>query len=192
VVAIKPLNDIADTVERIGSAILKAEGISGDERLRYRQVVADTFDILQQAIALPANRLTKLLGVHDQGRFSADLGGLAELDGWERLERAAYLCEPLRASGREMGGLLDSVKASVALRDRKRFRELTERLLGGEAEFAHLISSSLHSLSALAEEARSSPAGLRKARRAVERTRDRLQDLRRRLLEKQLEFYEVI
>ena len=91
-----------------------------------------------------------------------------------------------------MDGLLDNLKGRLATRDWKRLRELVERLLGGEPEFAHLISSSLRRLSEMAAEARTSPEGYRKARRAAERTRDGLQDLRRRLLTKQVEFYDVI
>ena len=191
-VEIKPLNEIADTVERFGEAVVALEAVPGEERAQYRKVVADTFDILQQAISLPANRLTKLLAMTDENRFADELVLLAEFEGWERLERAASLCEPLRACGREMDGLFDRLKGRLATRHWKRLRELTEHLLGGEAEFAYLISASLRRLSGMADAARSSPAGFRRARQAVERTRDHLQDLRRRLLAKQVEFYEAI
>ena len=91
-----------------------------------------------------------------------------------------------------MDGLLDKVKGRLATRDWNRLRDLTRALLGGEAEFARLISSSLERLSAMAEAARRSSAGYRKARSAVERTRARLMELRQLLLAKQLEFFEAI
>ncbi len=188
---LKPLTDVAEAAERLGTAVVRMEGVPGDERQQYRNVVAETFDVLQQAISFPANRLSKILNV-PEAKFADELAALADFGEWERLERAAYLCEPLRAAGREMDGLLDKVKGHLATRDWKRLRELTERLLGGEPEFAYLITSSLQRLSAMAEEARSSQAGYRKAQKAVKRYRDHLQQLRQLLLAKQLEFYNAI
>ena len=168
------------------------EALPGGERAGYRQVVGDTFDILQQAISLPCNRLTKLMAVKDQAKFADELEGLADLPGWAKLEKAAFLCEPLRACGREMDGLLDNLKGRLTTRDWKRLRELVERLLGGEPEFAHLISSSLRRLSEMAARSTDVARGLPQSASCGRANRDGLQDLRRRLLTKQVEFYDVI
>jgi hypothetical protein len=90
-----------------------------------------------------------------------------------------------------MEGMFDGLKGRIAVRDWRKLKQLIDRLLGGEAEFAHLISSSLKRLADMTTSA-SSPDDLRKARGAARRTRDNHQDLRRRLLEHHLKFYEVI
>ena len=187
-----PVSDVVDSAFKVGDAVVRTEGIAGDERQRYRDVVAETFDVLQQVLALPANRLTKLLAIDDQAEFANELSAVADLQGWEVLERKAYLCEPLRACGREMEGMFDKIKGHVAVKDWDRLHLLVEQLLLGEAQFAMMISASLLNLSAMAPDARASTKGHQNARRAVDRERTRYRDLRKRLITKELEFYDTI
>ena len=88
--------------------------------------------------------------------------------------------------------MFDKIKGHVAIRDWERLHLLVEQLLLGEAQFAMLISGSLSNLSAMASDARASTEGHQAARRAVDRTRTRFRDLRKRLIVKEREFYDAI
>ena len=164
-----------------------------NERKKYRDVVNDTFTMLDSALTLVLNRLGDLLQMTDKDRFASELRSLQYHPEWTQLEREVRLCNNLRAAAREMDAVQDRIKGKLSLKDRRSFRELVDYILDrGEQQLAGFIVRSLANLSALADSAMNSDDGHRKAKQVVRRAREKFNKSRMALIEQQVELYKKI
>jgi hypothetical protein len=115
---IEELLNAINTLIEIGERVIK---LPSNERQYYRNVVRETFDVLNSALVLVINRLGSLLVIpfEDDQQFN-ELRNLDNFQEWIQIERSVGLCEVLRAAG---------IPANSGIQDLKNvFDELTNSL----------------------------------------------------------------
>lgn len=185
-------SDIIDTIEQLGKGVIALKNLPKKERQHYRDVLSETYTLLDSAVGLILCRLGDLLQIEDRKDFLKELRSLNNFNEWENIERNVRLCSNLRATGREMQGLADKLLLHISLRNSIAFDRLMYQILESEGRLADFIGSSLSHLADMADMASKSSKGYAKAMKAVRETRDALSKERKSLISSEIEFYKYI
>jgi hypothetical protein len=190
---IKVFSDMIDALEKAGRGFVALVDLSASERQRYREVLGETYSLLDSAIMLVVIRLGDLLQLSDQDRISflEELRGLDNFKEWSRIERDVRLCSNLRAARRDMSTLGNRLRVQVAVGNSPDFRDLLDFVLESEGSLADFISNSLTKLAQLADEAQSGSRGYKRAVKAVHETRESLKMERQKLITSEIKFYSL-
>ena len=190
---IKIFSDAIGVLKEVGKGVAALKDLPGKERDHYREVISETYSLLDSAVILVLNRLGDLLQIEEDDVFIRELRGLNNYDEWTGIERAVRLCSNLRAAGREMRKFESKLIDRIALTSPNDFFHLVRVILEqGEKALANFISESLSRLADMADGAEQSAAGFSEAKGAVRETRDALRKERENLIASEIEFYKYI
>ena len=183
--------DMLDAVEQLGKGIKALTDLPEKDRNRYREVIGETYSLLDSALTMVINRLGDISHIEKDQEFLQSVRELDNLAEWTQLERDVRLCSNLRTAGREMSILWNKLKGRVTLRNQDDFFRLVYHCLEqGEGKLADHINSSLEQLSAAG--AAATPEVVKELRGDVISIRRVLQEERRLLIEKELSLYSSI
>jgi hypothetical protein len=212
-----PIPDIASVsgmLFEMGKALVRMKDLPEEERQRYRDVIHETYVLLESAILLVMNKLASLINMankyhlilegakrypehsqeyRDQARdismqFVLELGKLGSPQEWEEVEQKVSLCTPLSDVAGEIESFRSKLRARVSFQDTDIVKRGISDILKEERPFAQFISSNLKELASLMKEAGQSDAGLEKAMKKVFEVRDEFDSIRNSLIEAELEF----
>ncbi len=189
---IRIFKDIIDTIEQLGKGIIALKNLPKKERQHYRDVLSETYSLLDSAVNLVLCRLGDILQIEDRKDFIKELRLLNNFDKWMDIERNVRLCSNLRATGREMQALGDKLLRRISLSKPYDFERLVRQILEGEGSLADFIGFALSDLANMADMASKSSGGYSKAKQAVRKTRDVLSKERKSLISSEIEFYRYI
>lgn len=191
----KKLSDMVGSAIELGGAAAALKYVPEERRKHYREVIEETFSLLDSALMLIVRRLKDILLIaeSDKARFADELKRLDNIEEWEQLERDVRLCRSLRIASREMDSLQAELKDRISIKDRETLRYLIQIVLReGEGSLAQFISSSLYSLSNKLNAAGEPSEVYARAVEAVRKTRDSLLEERNKLVQAQMRFFEII
>ena len=189
------LSAMINSVMELGKAAVALKDVPDKQREHYREIIDETYSLLDSALMLIIRRLGDLLLIEetDKARFANELKRLDNYGEWEQLERDVRLCRPLRAASREMESIHTKLKDKISIKDRESLDHLIRYILReGEGSLANFISSSLYELSTKLDEACDRSEVYKRAIDAVHKTRDTLREERKRLIQSQVDFYNII
>ncbi len=183
---IKLFSDFMNALEKAINLFGKALQFPAGQREKYRQVINDTYRILNTALDMVTIRLSNLLK-RDDMFLARDVGGLKWEWEWLQAERDLQLCENLRSTRQEarvLGNHLVAVNCIDKWNDVLKHMDI---LLHGEKDLAEYIAGELSQLADAAD--RMPPSQLKEQLRAA---LDGLDQERYRLMEQQLKFHKII
>jgi len=187
----KMFKDMLDAVEQLAKGVQALKDLPKKDRDRYREVIAETYSLLDSALTMVINRLGDVMHVDDDQAFVHEVRALDNVADWTQLERDVRLCSNLRATGREMQTLWQRLKGRITLKNQEAFDRLVFRCLEqGEGELASFINDSLERLAAAG--AASKPTETGKLRTEVRKIREKARKERRALIESELRLHESI
>jgi hypothetical protein len=100
--------DTVDTISNtaknfidIGERLVK---LPTNERQYYRTVLSETYRLLDNALLIPINRLSKILATSDKTVFVNELRLLEDMQEWRKIERDVNLCDIVYSGTRDGSG----------------------------------------------------------------------------------------
>lgn len=192
---LKIFSDFYATLKQIATDIAGLKGLPEKERCRYRDLIDETFRLLDTALLLIITRLGHILNVADkpdEAEFWQELRGLGNEQDWLKLERDVRLCSNLRAASRQMAHLEDSLKGRLVVKDPQAFGRLVWQVLEGEGSLADFIQHLMADLAALGAGATTAPAAFETAQSKVRTAREALLEKRHQLITQQLEVFQIL
>ncbi|MBS1722445.1 MAG: hypothetical protein JSS66_05500 [Armatimonadetes bacterium] len=176
------LAEAVGVLKELGDGLTKLTGLPKERREHYRQVLDETFTVLDQALLLVTGRLADTLRVRVQNgdqAFMVELAQLQYVQEWEKLERDVRLCRSLREQSDEMRHLFSNIGDRLALKDPNSFWRMVACVLEGERTLADQITEMLSGLSRVIDP--------KVAAEGVKQGVETLRVLRRQLIESQIE-----
>jgi hypothetical protein len=190
---VKIFTDVIDALQKVGEAIISIKNIPKAQRKRISLAVEESFTLLNSAINLVLHRLGDLLSEDSRSEFIRELKKLDNDREWWELERDVHLCRGLREAHPEIDSFrLSKMPLRLGSRDWENVRVLVDEVLEREGELAKFIGRKLSTLSAMAEQAKSSDEGYKKTIASIKRVQRKLRKDRKRLLASELSFVESI
>ena len=190
------LSGMISSVIELGKAAVALKDVPVEQRKHYRDIIDETYSLLDSALMLLIRRLGDLLLIaeKDKAKFADELKRLDNFQEWEQLERNVRLCRPLREAAAEMDSLQTKLKNKISLKDQQTLQRLINYVLRqGEASLAEFLSRSLYDLASIRlEEPGKASEVYNNAVAAVRKKRDELKLERRKLIESQIRFIDTI
>jgi len=175
---IKLFTDLTDSLDKIGGWLKSAANLPKNERDKYRDVLDDTYSIIDAGFLLVITRLSDILDPAHSDRFDFEVRNLGNKKEWLETEKKIRLCASLRRTRKEMDTLKGDFAGAISTSDWKKLKEDIDPLLEViEGEIARHLSDQLVWLD-------QNPT-----RSNVEAVMESLKEDRRKLIQKQIETY---
>jgi hypothetical protein len=189
-VELKLFNELIDTFGKVVNGLKTIVNMPRAERERYRDVLSETFRLIDTTLNMVIIRLGDVGRVQDDTMFLREAGGLDNSADWVKAERAFRLCESLRVAVREAESLPVKAIGVVSANDWKGLLQTMREIAGAEWTIADYISTQLGTLTVAA---RSSAAGnTAQIRTDVDAVRQMLIGERKKLLKQEVELYSIV
>jgi len=175
---IKLFSDLIDSVDKIGGWLKSAVDLPKNERDKYRDVLDDTYSVIDAGFLLVITRLSDILDPAHSDRFDYEVRNLGNKKEWLETEKKIRLCASLRKTRKDMDTLKGDLAGAISTSDWKKLKEEIDFLLNiGEGEIAGHLSNQLVWLA-------QNPT-----RSNVEAVMESSKEDRRKLIQKQIETY---
>ena len=112
---ITDFSEMVDTLVKAWDVVKKAKEFTSDERKKYREVIDNTYTMLDSAILLVLNRLGDIIMTRKRTEFVNELRGLYNFSEWEQIEKNVRLCKNLRYAGSEMTKIWERYCSTTSL-----------------------------------------------------------------------------
>jgi len=185
---IKIFSDLIDALSKVTYALKAAAALPKAEREQYRQVVGQSYQLLDTTLGMIAIRLGDILLPASQPTFIDEVAKLDNCPEWIRIEREFRMCLSLRAALSEINHFSGKLKAQVSVHDIDALIEMMERTTATEGDIAGFISERFRGL---ASEACTPGVDIAKLRGEVTSFREALLSERRRLIRAEADLYEI-
>jgi hypothetical protein len=192
---IEEWSKIINSVWELSKAVSSLKDIPKEQRNHYREILDETYNLIDSALLLIINRLGDIVLIEktDRSRFRQEVYSLDNYAAWNTLERDVRLCRPLRSMYAEMRSMLTKVRDRISLNDGAALERLVSSILyEGEGSLAAFISESLHNLSVKLDTQDESSEIYKNTLEEILNTRKILIDIRRNAIKSQTKSFELI
>ena len=186
---IKIFCDLVDALAKVTDALKGAASLPKAERDQYRQVIGQTYQLLDTTLGMVAIRLGDILLPSNQARFVAEVAKLDNYPEWMRIEREFRMCQSLRAALSEIKHFSAKLKARVSVSDIDALISMMEGTAATEDHVAEFISERFREL---ASKARSTGVDVVKLQGDVTALRNALLAERSRLICHETQLYTIV
>jgi len=188
----KFFSDLITALGKVGSGLKALADLPKAEREKYRQVMDETYRLIDTTINMVIIRLGDILHLDDDQQVLDEVSKLDNFDGWYKAEREFRLCQSLRVAVCETETLRSRLAGPISTKDWDALLQQMENMLTTESEVALFIAQQFNTL---AQEARDLTADAGKTSAVRDQAigfRDALIAERQRLIQQEMQLYEIV
>src|SRR4051794_40084452 len=179
-----------DLLETTAKAIRALAGIPAAQRTKYRDVLDETFTLLDATLNMVTIRLGNIVLEPLDDQMVHEAGALANWQEWENAERQLGLCHALRTAVSEAGRVQSNLVASISIAEWEDLKGQMNGILNSEGALAQYITNHFQEMWSVA----SNPGSVnpRELRKKLLEFRQALKEQRQLLLEQERELLALV
>lgn len=187
----KLFTEIYDTMKKVLGDIKSVTEIPKKERSRYRDVLGETYLLLDTTLNMVISRLNDILLMESIQDQLDDIEKLSYWDDWYKAERNFRLCSNLRATLREMNTLIDKLTGKVSTKNWDDLKNMMALILATEGKLAEFIG---HHFLLVSDKVSKAISSKEKNDLIIDikMIRDQLAIERRTLIKQEMELYDIV
>ena len=185
----------SDLINALGKAVVGLKALAHlpkAERDKYRQVMDETYRLIDTTINMVIIRLGDILHLDGDQQCLEEVSKLNNFDDWYRAEREFRLCQSLRVAVRETETLRRRLAGSISTKDWDAMLEQMKNILTTESEVAQFIAEKFKTLAQEARGATDDSETVSAIRDQAIGFRDALIAERRCLIQQEMELYGIV
>lgn len=183
-------SDLIDALGNVAGAVRSIASLPAAERDKYRQVLDDTYRMIDTTLNMVIIRLGDIL-LEDDPTFVLSAAKLDNYMEWIQAEREFRLCKSLRLAFNDTSRLLSQLKGRISEKDWNALTTEMLHVLAGEGEIGTYISFKLSSIAQLAHKT-ADPQAIATLREQVTQFRQALLAEREQLTQQEAELYTAL
>jgi hypothetical protein len=185
---VKSFSDLTNTAIELGNSLMS---LPSEKRESFRNVVDETYQVINTAIVIVINRLGKIIEIgNNHQELKRQLTGLNNAEEWEEIHQKVYTCNLLRAIRKEMDSLRASVTNKLSGSSVKELKILMDVALREEKQLGIYINNHIKQMAQLADAV--VPGENKAILDSVKSVREKLKAEQMRLMDEHIKFYDLI
>ena len=188
----KLFTDLIDALGKVVGGLKVLADLPKAERDKYRQVMDETYRLIDTTINMVIIRLGDILYLDGDQQFLDEVSKLDNFDGWYNAEREFRLCQSLRVAVRETETLRRHLAGSISTKDWDALLQQMKNILTTESEVAQFIAQQFDTLAQEARDATDDAENVSTIRDQAIGVRDALIAERQRLIQQEMELYGIV
>lgn len=185
---IQLFSDLIDALGKVAEGIKTLANIPKNEREKYRQVMDDTYRLIDTTLNMVIIRLGDILH-QDEANFLLEVAKLDNYQEWSQVEREFRLCLSLRVALREMETLSGKLVGKMSTKDWDALLNQLRSILGAEDDVANFIAMRLSVLAGSVINVAPGTQASSTVRNQVTAFREGLKKERQLLIQQEIEMY---
>ncbi|MBW2736044.1 MAG: hypothetical protein JRH20_26970 [Deltaproteobacteria bacterium] len=185
-------SDLIAALGKVTSGLKALASLPRVERAKYRQVMDDTYRLIDTALNMVIIRLGDIQSSDDDREFLREVTNLDNYGDWIQAEREFRLCKSLRAAVRETQTLSGTLAGVLSTADWHALVQQMEAVLASEAQVAAFIGDRFRELADSARAPAASASELGDIKNNIRAVRDELLGEREELIRQEIELYSLV
>jgi hypothetical protein len=188
----KLFTDLYNALKNVFTDLKALTNIPIEERKKYRNVLGETFSMLDVSLNMIISRLGDILIQSNNDLKLSEIKNLQYKMDWLETERKFRLCTNLRATLAETKKIRDKLVGRVAVNNWNDLIGIMENILGAEDQLADYISKEFYEISGKALSITTNSIDFVSQLKTLEDFRNRLIEERRNLIKQETTLYDEI
>ncbi len=188
----KLFTDLYNTLKSVFADIKSLADIPVEERKKYRDVLGETYSMLDVSLNMVISRLADTLREPNDDFKLQAVQNLEYMNDWLEAERRFRLCSNLRATLSETRHIRDKLVGKHSVNNWDKLIALMESIMATEGELADYISKEFSEISYKARQISVGSSEYKKQLKALEDFRKKLINERRELIKEETKLYDEI
>lgn len=184
-------SDLIDALGKVVSGLKAVANLSKNERDKYRQVMDETYRLIDTTLNMVIIRLGDIL-ICDDNDFMQEVMRLNNYGDWVQAEREFRLCKSLRTAVRETETLRSQLTGVISTNDWDSLLGQMHAVLTTEQEVANFIGQQFSSLVDSIQASLPVPQTPAEVRTKITQFREALIKERRQLIQQEMVLYAIV